>query len=58
MLDRISVIFAFLQQDGVMKLDVIRLVRGKNGMRVEEVVQEVIAGSFLPMSGVQKRRPL
>lgn len=46
MLDRISVIFAFLQQDGVMKLDVIRLVRGKNGMRVEEVVQEVIAGDI------------
>lgn len=43
MLDRISVIFAFLQQDGAMKLDVVRLVRGKSGVRVEEV-QEVIAG--------------
>ena len=29
-----------------MKLDVIRLVRGKNGMRVEEVVQEVIGGGY------------
>ena len=29
MLDRISVIFAFLQQDGAMKLDVVRLVRGR-----------------------------
>ena len=45
MLDRISVIFAFLQQDGAMKLDVVRLVRGKSGVRVEEV-QEVIAGDI------------
>ena len=35
MLDRISVIFAFLQQDGAMKLDVVRLVRGKSGVRVD-----------------------
>ena len=45
MLDRITVIFAFLQQDGAMKLDVVRLVRGKSGVRVEEV-QEVIAGDI------------
>lgn len=46
MLDRITVIFAFLQQDGAIKLDVIRLVRGKNGVRVEEDVQEVIVGDI------------
>lgn len=37
-------IFAFLQQDGVIKLDVLRLVRGKHGVQVEEDVREVIAG--------------
>ena len=46
MLDRITVIFAFLQQDGVIKLDVLRLVRGKHGVQVEEDVREVIAGDI------------
>ena len=55
MLDRISVIFAFLQQDGVMNVDVFRLVGGKNGMRVKEVVQEVIAGDI---GGMKLKEPI
>ena len=46
MLDRITVIFAFLQQDGAIRLDVLRLVRGKHGVRVEEEVREVIVGDI------------